>query len=208
MTDLRVLIVAADPLARSGLASLLTGQPGLEIAGQSDGSGDLAAEIEVYQPDVILYDLGWDATVLLERLQDLPAGGPPVLALIPEQDLIARVWPGLAIGALRRQADASRLMTALEAVNRGLAVLDPAYAASMREPPPAALPELEEALTPRELEVLRAVAEGLSNKAIALQLGISEHTVKFHVNTILGKLGAQSRTDAVVRATRLGLIAL
>jgi DNA-binding NarL/FixJ family response regulator len=65
-----------------------------------------------------------------------------------------------------------------------------------------------EDLTPRELEVLGLLAEGLPNKAIGLRLGISEHTVKFHVNAVLGKLGAQSRTEAVVRATRLGLILL
>jgi two-component system nitrate/nitrite response regulator NarL len=74
---------------------------------------------------------------------------------------------------------------------------------------PEPLPGLPvEDLTPRELEVLQLLAEGLPNKAIGLRLSISEHTVKFHVNAILGKLGAQSRTDAVVRATRLGLIIL
>ena len=73
--------------------------------------------------------------------------------------------------------------------------------------PPDSLPPGQE-LTPRELEVLQLLAEGLANKAIALQLDISEHTVKFHVNAILAKLGVQSRTQAVVRATRLGLIIL
>ena len=67
---------------------------------------------------------------------------------------------------------------------------------------------LAEPLTPRELEVLKRMAEGLSNKQIARELAISEHTIKFHVNAILGKLGAQSRTEAVVRATRAGLILL
>ena len=65
-----------------------------------------------------------------------------------------------------------------------------------------------EDLTPRELEVVQLLAEGLPNKAIAKRLGVSDHTIKFHVNAILGKLGAQSRTEAVVRATRLGLIVL
>jgi DNA-binding NarL/FixJ family response regulator len=65
-----------------------------------------------------------------------------------------------------------------------------------------------EPLTPREMEVLQAMADGLSNKQIARQLGISEHTVKYHVNTILGKMGAQSRTEAVVRATRAGVLML
>ena len=68
--------------------------------------------------------------------------------------------------------------------------------------------QLYEALTPRELEVLEALAQGLSNRAIAAQLGISEHTVKFHISSIFGKLGAENRTDAVRRGVRLGLIAL
>jgi two-component system, NarL family, nitrate/nitrite response regulator NarL len=87
-------------------------------------------------------------------------------------------------------------------------VLDPALAGALV----AARTELPalpvEALTPREVDVLRLLGEGLPNKAIARRLGISEHTVKFHVNAILGKLGASSRTEAVVRATRLGLILL
>jgi DNA-binding NarL/FixJ family response regulator len=69
-------------------------------------------------------------------------------------------------------------------------------------------PELYEALTPRELEVLEVLAQGLSNRAIAARLAISEHTVKFHVSSIFGKLGAENRTDAVRRGVRLGLVAL
>jgi DNA-binding NarL/FixJ family response regulator len=99
-------------------------------------------------------------------------------------------------------------VAALQAAAQGLAVLDPAFASEV-------LPARErmgeapiEELTPRELEVLQLLAEGLSNRAVARQLDISEHTVKFHVNAILGKLGAQSRTEAVVRATRLGMILL
>lgn len=73
---------------------------------------------------------------------------------------------------------------------------------------PSVDPELYEALTPREREVLEALAEGLSNRAIALKLGITEHTVKFHVSSIFGKLGAENRTDAVRRAVRRGLIVI
>jgi DNA-binding NarL/FixJ family response regulator len=90
----------------------------------------------------------------------------------------------------------------------GLASLDPALAAALIPPQDQAPTPPAEELTPRELEVLRLVAQGLPNKAIAQRLEISEHTVKFHVNAILGKLGVQSRTEAVVHATRLGLILL
>jgi DNA-binding NarL/FixJ family response regulator len=94
------------------------------------------------------------------------------------------------------------------AAAQGLVVLDPSLsnpALLARDP---SSPSLVEELTPRELQVLELLAEGLPNKVIARRLGISDHTVKFHVNAVLGKLGAQSRTEAVVRATRLGLILL
>ncbi|MGH2536960.1 MAG: response regulator transcription factor, partial [Candidatus Promineifilaceae bacterium] len=87
------------------------------------------------------------------------------------------------------------------------AIVEPEFLGALRPAAPLEEPPLEP-LTPRELEVLGLLAEGLTNKAIALRLGISEHTVKFHLNAILSKLGAQSRTAAVVRATRLGLIPL
>lgn len=101
------------------------------------------------------------------------------------------------------------MAASLEAVAQGLVVLDSGLATALFS---ASLPTLAtlplETITPREREVLQLLAEGLPNKAIAQRLGISEHTVKYHVNALLGKLDAQSRTEAVVRATRLGLILL
>jgi DNA-binding NarL/FixJ family response regulator len=99
-------------------------------------------------------------------------------------------------------------------VARGLVVLDEGIAAPLLRPQgggaasPAEPDAPVEPLTPREVEVLQLLAEGLSNKLLGSRLGISEHTAKFHVNAILGKLGAQGRTDAVVRAARMGLILL
>ena len=101
-----------------------------------------------------------------------------------------------------------QIAAALHGVINDLVVLDPDFVAApltFIEPSPAPLPER---LTAREMEVLQLLSEGLPNKVIAQKLGVSEHTVKFHVNAIMGKLGAQSRTEAVVRATRLGLILL
>jgi DNA-binding NarL/FixJ family response regulator len=112
----------------------------------------------------------------------------------------------------------ARLAAGLAAATHGLGVLDPPFIPAVAPVTPddgTASPggihsslALVEELTPRELEVLRLMAEGLPNKTIARQMEISEHTVKFHVNAILGKLGVTSRTEAVVRATRLGLILL
>ncbi len=203
--DIRVLVVADDPLVRSGLAALLAGVPGLAVAGQIASEADLA-RLEIFSPDVILWDLGWDAGRSLERLADHD-DRVPVVALVPDAAHVSETWAARVRGLLPRQAQAGELAAALQAAARGFIVLTPDLAAPLlpsRSPAPA----LPEELTPRELEVLQLLAEGLSNKAIAGRLGISDHTVKFHINSIMGKLGAESRTDAVVRATRLGLIIL
>ncbi len=206
MDEVRVLVVADDPLARAGLAALLAAHEGCVVVGQVAPGLDLSGDAAVYQPDAVLWDLGWDADT--GPLHDLSGDILPVLALLPDDALVADVWSAGAQGMLLRDSDPENVTAALRAVAQGLVVFDPILA-------PAILPArdredepLVEALTPREEEVLQLLAEGLSNKAVALQLGISDHTVKFHVNAILGKLGAQSRTEAVVRATRMGLLVL
>jgi DNA-binding NarL/FixJ family response regulator len=109
---------------------------------------------------------------------------------------------------LLRDASVEKLVAALNSAAQGLVTLDPVFIDALLPPAqPAPTPPVE-TLTPRELEVLQHLAEGLPNKAIARRLDISEHTVKFHVNAIMSKLGVQSRTEAVVRATQLGLILL
>jgi DNA-binding NarL/FixJ family response regulator len=204
---LRILIVADDPLARAGLATLLADQPGWSVVGRIALDADLPASLEAYSPDVAVWDLGWNPALAMERLA-VTRGTLPSVALLPDETYAADAWAAGAQGLLLRDADVERQAAAVTAVAQGLTAFDPALVAALvpiREQAPLPPPE---ALTPRELEVLRLLAEGLSNKAIARRLEISEHTVKFHTNAILGKLGAQSRTEAVVRATRLGLILL
>ena len=214
LQDLRILIVADDPLARAGLATLLREQPGCEIAGQAASRADLRADVDAARPDVFLWDLGWNPAQGLERLGELADDLPPVLALVPadtrEEGMAIQAWRAGARGLLPRDAQAGTLLAALHALGRGLVVLDASFAGDLllSAQPEASGERPVENLTPRELEVLQLLAEGLPNKAIAKRLGVSDHTIKFHVNAILGKLGAQSRTDAVVRATRLGLIVL
>ena len=120
----------------------------------------------------------------------------------------ASIWAAGARGLLLRTSSPAGLAAALTAVAQGLAVLDPELTAAVSPVRDSAPPPLNVDLTPREQEVLQLLAEGLPNKAIADKLGISEHTAKFHINSILGKLSARSRTEAVTRATRLGLIVL
>jgi DNA-binding NarL/FixJ family response regulator len=171
---------------------------------------DLLGEVDLYRPDVLLWDLGWDPEAGLEEtlqgLEALAAGGAAVVALLPDEEHAAEVQAAGALGLLPREAAAASLVTALQAAAQGLMVLDPGLVAGGRLPGVAPTPRPVEALTPRESEVLQLLAEGLTNRAIALELEISEHTVKFHVNAILGKLGAQSRTEAVVRAVQAGLV--
>ncbi len=208
VNDLRVLIVADDPLARGGLAALLADRPGLTITGQMSSSADVQSSLRAYTPDVLVWDLGWDPASSVERLADLRDVTAPVVALLPDETHAAEVWAAGAHGLLLRNADAESLAAAVMAAARGLVVTDPTLGTVMlssRDRVPV-LPSEE--LTAREREVLQFLAEGLPNKVIAARLNISEHTVKFHVNAILSKLGAQSRTEAVVRASRLGLIIL
>ena len=208
MTDLRLLVVAGDPLARTGLSLALNDQPGCEVVGQVASGAELVHDIEVYQPDVVVWDLGWDPTGALEHLTDAGESGPPILALLPDETQVSETLATGVRGLLLRSTDAETIVAATTAVARGTVVLDRELAAALLPARDQSEAPLVESFTPRELEVLRLLAEGLPNKGIASRLGISEHTVKFHVNAILGKLGARSRTEAVTRATRLGLILL
>ena len=208
----RTVIIAADPLARAGLAGLITAA-GIPVVGQVAPPDDLAETAAIYQPDVLLWDLGWAPDTYLEQIVDFmqpesEVSGPRLLALLPGEESAATLWQAGVRGLLLRSASQDQLAAALVAVAEGLVVLDPRLPTLLVRSPADNGEALAEPLTPREMEVLQLLAQGLANKTIARQLQISEHTVKFHVNAILGKLGAQSRTDAVVRASRAGLVLL
>jgi len=143
-----------------------------------------------------------------DRLRGLEELGVPLLALVADEGTAAEALAAGAQGALFRDVDGHRLTAALQATALGMVVLDQALAASALRSRPHLTGPGPEPLTPRELEVLQLLSQGLSNKSVADRLGISEHTAKFHVNAILAKLGAQTRTEAVVRAVRLGLVLL
>lgn len=209
MNSLRALVVAEDPLARGGLAALLAAEASLIVVGRAAPDEDLAATSEALQADVVAWDMGWQGERAAARLAEA-ALDIPVVALVADEDAARAARAAGAVGALRRDAAAGQIAAALIAASHRLIVMDADYAP--RAAPDALRPDearpLLEELTTRELDVLRLLAEGLPNKSIAQRLDISEHTVKFHVNSLLGKLGATSRTEAVVRATRLGLILL
>jgi two-component system nitrate/nitrite response regulator NarL len=205
--DTRILIIADDSLARVGLATLLSGQPGCVVAGQISSDTDLSDAAQLYRPDVAVYDLGSNPSRPLERA-NFHDTSFPIIALLPDAADVLNAWSAGARGLLLRNTSVENLAAAIVSVAQGLVVLDPTFAVVVPRAHDQVPAQSIEALTPRELQVLRSIAEGQSNKEIARELGISEHTVKFHVNAILGKLNAQSRTEAVVTATRLGLILL
>ncbi len=214
MEDLRVLIVAEDVLARAGLAAIVgDAEPSWTIAQLAPDR--LLADIDIYQPDIVLFDLAWgDAT---DTAQYIEATDAPFLFLLADEEqaapLLAAVGDAVterSLGLLLRNNQSPHILQALATVVAGLSVIEPALMMALTPPlsPTALVDEMVEPLTPREQEVLALIAEGLPNKAIALRLGISDHTVKFHINAILSKLNAQSRTEAVVQAARLGLLIL
>ncbi len=206
--DLRVFILADNPLARVGLAALLTEQTDCEIVGQFGADAEWLEDMPLFAADVAVWDVDWETSQSGDYLTALHDAGLPVLALISDEESAVRLLTDGVQGVLLRHADARLLTTALQTVAAGLIVIDPALRDVIFPDTTLNSDALVEELTPREMEVLQLLAEGLPNKIIAQRLGVSEHTIKFHVNAILSKLGAQSRTEAVVRATRLGLIIL
>lgn len=190
-------MVAEDPLVHSSLSSLLEPEPDFSIA--TSGS---ALDNNARDADLVLWDSGGPP-----RVGRAPAfERTPTLALVRDEEAALDSLRAGALGVLLRSADGERLLSALRAVAAGLGVFEPALLRSLlsaRTAPPDGL-----LLTPREAEVLAQMAEGLSNKQIAERLKISDHTAKFHVNSILNKLGAETRTEAVVLAARRGLLML
>ena len=208
---LRILIVAADALTRAGLSAILSTQEDLQTVGQLQPTDDLDENVAIYQPDVLLWDIGYDADDALELLanftQQTTAPNVPLVALLADAALASAVWQAGVRALLPRSAPVATLVAALQAAAANLIVLDPQAATSILVPA-TSLPDTLEPLTAREREVLQLMAQGMPNKSIARELAISEHTVKFHVNAILSKFGAQSRTEAVVLASRAGLVLL
>jgi DNA-binding NarL/FixJ family response regulator len=203
--DLRLLIVSDNPLARAGLVALISDQTGFTIAGQMATQPEMLTQLDAYAPDVLVWDFGW--TTNPATIAEVQAAGYPVVVLVADDTQASDAWAVGARAIVPHDIKPDVLVIVLVAVAQGMVVVDSEFQAAIS--PPAVVPmDLDEPLTARELEVVQHLAEGLSNRAIAHRLGISEHTVKFHVNAIMGKLHAQSRTEAAVRAMQLGLITL
>ena len=197
----RVLVVGEDPLARAGLSSLLAGEPRVAVVDDA-ALEDLDEALRGRDIEALLVDAGPQAAGLREL-----EGAPPAVVLIQSDSVAAEALGAGARGVLLRDADGPQIAAALQAAALGLTVLDASLTSALLRTRARAEPATD-ALTPREHEVLDLLSLGMANKAIATRLGISDHTAKFHVNSILAKLGAGSRSEAIVRAARLGLVSL
>lgn len=202
---MRIVLVGRDSLARAGLLNRLGDAGEVTVARELAEGEEIGLAVLDSDSTAILWDLGPSTEPVLDGLAAAAAeGSAPILALVGPLTAVRPALAAGALGALPRDAPPGQIAVALAAIRAGLQVLVP----ELRMPRVGAAEPIVEALTPREREVLELMAEGLPNKLIADRLRISENTAKFHVNSILGKLGAESRTEAVVRAARLGWIAI
>ena len=205
---IRIVIADDHSVVRQGLRMFLGLDPELEVVGEAADGAEALRLAQQLRPDVVVMDLlmpvmdGIAATAAIRR--ELP--DTEVLALtsvLEDASVVGAVRAG-AIGYLLKDTQAEALCQAIKAAAAGQVQLTPRAAARLMQV--VSTPESPEALTERETEVLRLLAQGQSNKQIAQGLHITEKTVKTHVSNILGKLGVQSRTQATLYAIRIGLV--
>lgn len=205
-----LLIVDDHPVVREGLSAILGTQPDFLVAGEASSGQEALALHDQLQPDVILLDLempDMDGIAVLRRLREkAPAVKVVVFTAFDTDERILGALQAGAKGYLLKGAPRTELFNAVRVVHDGGSLLQPVVASRLLDQ--LASPERAETLTPREQTVLTLLAQGLQNKEIALELGITERTVKFHLSAIYGKLGAGNRTEAVTIALQQGLVEL
>jgi DNA-binding NarL/FixJ family response regulator len=201
-----ILIMSGSKARQDFLLKTVESETDIHAAGIASTFPFLRSLMSETPADILLIDLPpqMEAAAIREWLSEF-LDLARILLLLPEPDpaifnLIRRAGP---VGILQTDAPASQIVQAIRSIESGLTIFD-----SFLAPPSDGDEYQGEPLTAREIEVLRLLAEGLGNKEIAAKLEISEHTIKFHIRSILGKLGATSRTEAVTRGLRSGLIEL
>ena len=204
MKKVRVLIADDHTVVRIGLTALIESQPDLEVVGDADNGVAAVREAVRIQPDVVVMDLmmprmdGVEATAELRR--KVPAAKVVILTSYSTADGIAHAIDAGAVGALTKTADDSSLLSAIRIVAGGGRFISPRIARMLQESPPVPT------LTGKQREILESMARGLSNVDIARQLDISPTVVREHITTILEKIGAANRTEAVAIALRKQLL--
>ena len=204
MKNIKVLIADDHAIVRHGLSALLGTEHGIEVVGEAKDGNEAVARAKQLAPDVVVMDIvmprkdGVEATE--EILAAVPSAKIVVLTSFGTSDKISRAIEAGATGALMKTAEDRELVSAIRTIANGGRVISPAVRKLISTDPPA--PEL----TPRQLEILQAMARGLTNKDIAGLFGIRTDGVNEHVLAILAKLGAANRTEAVATAIRKQLI--
>ena len=214
--QIRVLLVDDQSLFREGLRTLLSMQPDFDVVGEAGNGRDALALTAQLSPDVVLMDLRMpvlDGVAATRALRDpCPAARVIVLTTFDDDDYVFDGLRAGALGYLLKDTPSDKLFEAVRAAARGESFLQPSIAAKVvaefsrlaaDKPKP---PALAEPLSEREIEILKLLATGASNKEIGGALFITEGTVKNHVTNILGKLGVRDRTQAALRARELGLL--
>jgi DNA-binding NarL/FixJ family response regulator len=212
---IRVLLADDQTLVRSGFRMILRAEPGIEVVGEAADGAEAIAMARELDPDVVLMDVRMpnvDGIEATRRITDGSEHAPRVLVLTTF-DLDEYVYEALRAGAsgfLLKDAPEEQLVSGIKIVAGGASLFAPAVTRRLIErfagAAPTALPPALGDLTPRELEVLRLVARGLSNAEIAIELVLSEHTAKTHVAHILDKLDLRDRVQAVVLAYESGMV--
>jgi DNA-binding NarL/FixJ family response regulator len=211
---IRVVVTAISAVRRSGLEAIVRNNSSLKLAGSLPTIVGLTTRIQELQPHVVIADLAHADTAFFSAAIDLDRAGVGVVVLIDEPSVgwTARALQAGVRAILPRESSEDEIVSAVVAADRGLVLLDPEVTRELASQTRTVTSIAEnvadglEELTAREVEVLRLMAEGFGNKQIAAHLGISDHTVKFHISSILAKLSVSSRTEAVTQGIRLGLI--
>lgn len=218
---IRVLLVDDQALFREGLSTLLSVQADIEVIGEASNGEEALTQATALNPDVILMDLRMPVLDGAAATRRLRATHPQikiiVLTTFDDDEHIFEALRAGAVGYLLKDVPSPKLVEAIHTANRGESFLHPSVATRLvaefnrlaethPTPPAAAHPLLPEPLSERELEILRHLALGASNREIANILYITEGTVKNHVTNILGKLGVRDRTQAALKARELGLL--
>jgi len=209
---IRAIITAPNPILRAGLREILHAADGISVTAETASLDELRRLAA--GADVIVIALASAVPASLNQFLTDGEGNPAILALTdaPADLNTLRLAPIPAWGILSQDADAQEIIAALHALGEGLIVGSPRLLKPLTSHPAAGslaqADPLAEPLTERERQVLQRIAQGLANKQIAAALGISEHTVKFHLSSIYAKLGATNRTEAVRLGTLQGVIVL
>jgi DNA-binding NarL/FixJ family response regulator len=215
MKSIRILIADDHPVVQDGLVAVLSTQPDFEIVGRAVNGVEVLRMVEIHNPDIVLLDLEMPEMDGIEALQHLRVDHPQVKAIAftafdTDERIVGAVKSG-AKGYLLKGAPSQELFEAIRTVSAGGSLLQPVVASKLIEHVRGEGEYRQEGflkLTEREMDVMNLLAQGKMNKEIAVELVISERTVKFHVSSILGKLGAGNRTEAVTIAARKGLVTL